>query len=440
MYLTPLLRRVFRPEIVRYLRILQQTEWLSKEDIDRLQVSKLRKLLDYAGNTFPYYRELFAELNFDPRKVTSVNDLKVLPILTKDIIRRNWEKFLPEERIKKKLVLCHSGGSTGSPLTFYTDKDSYAKMEASMLRSFSWAGVKENDSIAFIWGAPQDLRIGRGKRSTFSNMKSYLSGRYYFNAYTYSDEVMGKWLKVMAEKRIHHIYGYASVVSNLAAFVERSSVKAPLIKGIFTSAETLFQEQREKIQKVFGCKVYDVYGSREVISIAVECPCGNMHVLTDFAHVEFVDGDLEKKKLIVTSLVNYGTPFIRYDIGDYAEPAEGECPCGRKFPLMKMGIGRINDNIVTPEGKMVYGTYFVRQLYGVQGITQYQYRQRNKEELDLYLVRENSSESNVDEVIGRLRETISSTVSPHLRLNVIFTDQIEPSPSGKHRYVISEVV
>ena len=72
---------------------LLESQWLSPEELESLQFKKLKELLIHAGKNVEFYRQKFKEYNFDPNEIKSINDLKVLPVITKDDIRQNFEKF-----------------------------------------------------------------------------------------------------------------------------------------------------------------------------------------------------------------------------------------------------------------------------------------------------------------------------------------------------------
>ena len=431
-----------------YFNEIKDNDKKDRKTLEQIQFDNLKKLLLHAYQNVPYYSDVFNNLKISPDDIRSTKDLSFLPVLTKEIIRSDLNNFKPKNIPEANLILNHSGGSTGKPLSFYADRNLFEKMEASFLRSIEWAGYRPGDRIAYIWGAPQDLK---GGGSFKKEIKSFFNGRYILGAYKYSNETMEKWVNVLKRKNIKFIYGYASVLSNFSKYIKSEKLDPPGMKAIITSAETLFPEARKTIEEVFNCKVYDQYGSREVISVASECEKSNMHILTDYVHVEFMKDDSlhgekrahegqEPYKIVLTSFANYGTPFIRYDIGDYGIPKEGYCECGREFPLIERVLGRINDNFITPEGKIIYGTYFVRQMYGIKGVQSYQFHQTSKEEINLYIVKDKDFNPGTEYTLKYLKVKIANEISPRIRLNIIIKEEIPPNISGKHRYVISDVI
>lgn len=424
-----------------YLKEIVENEKKDGADLDKIQFEKLKRILWHAFLNIPHYTELFKELKITPDDIRSIKDLTYIPILKKEMIRDNLTQFKATNIQERDLLLNHTGGSTGKPLSFYSDRDLFEKMEAGFMRSLNWAGYRFGDPMVYIWGAQRDLK---GLGSLKYQVKSFLSNKYYIGAYKYSPEDMERWLSFLKKKKIKFIYGYASVLSYFSHFIKSEKFEAPKMKAIFTSAERLLPEMRKSIGEVFNCKVYDQYGSREVICIASECEEGNMHILTDFVHVEFIKDETLRMenppyKIIVTSFVNLGTPFIRYDIGDYAFPKEGNCDCGRSFPLMEMSIGRINEHILTSDGRLIYPSYFIHLLDGIGGIQNFQFRQKNLRQMELYIVGD-KIELAEKKRIDNLEKKIKNELDPGMSLWISYVNVIPPASNGKHQYIVSDML
>jgi phenylacetate-CoA ligase len=229
------------------------------------------------------------------------------------------------------------------------------------------------------------------------------------------------------------LQGYASVLADVARVVIENRMPMPkTLIGVYSTAEVLTGEQRQRMQQAFGCKVFNQYGSREIPNIACECRLGGMHVFTDMVHLESVPLENENR-LLVTSLTNRLMPMIRYDIGDSARLLDGACACGLPFPLMQMDMCRQNDLIRTCSGKTVHPSYFNRLLYGQTQIRQYQWVQRDLDRLALNLVTPQPLSS---EMLASLQASVRRDVDAEMALEVNYLDEIPRTVSGKHRFVI----
>src|SRR5262249_37736012 len=137
---------------------------------------------------------------------------------------------------------------------------------------------------------------------------------------------------------------------------------------IVTSAEVLTEADRTLVEQTFGCPVFNRYGSREVSVIATECECRTgLHVMAEGLLVEVVRGEAHARPgelgaILVTDLLNYGMPMIRYHIGDTGSWADGACPCGRGLPRLASVAGRVSDFVVGADGRVVAGLWLLHTL------------------------------------------------------------------------------
>ena len=423
-----------------YLREYERLQWQPFEVIETYQFARLKKLLEHAHETVPYYRGIFKELGFHPDDIKTWTDFSKLPILTKDIIKAHKSDLISTLFKPQDLIGLSSGGSTGEPLQFLTNHDFYEQHYATFMLGLKMAGWKEEERLILIWGNPNDVQK---KSGLVPFLKRYLSTTLVLNAYKYDENTICQWIDRILEGKNTFIYGYVSVVQNIAEQIIQKKIQISNVKGVMTSAEKLQSWQRNLIEQAFNCKVYDQYGSREVPGIASECPNGNMHQFLHSAYLEFlpVDDQSENiKKVIATSLINNAMPFIRYEIGDFAMPREGQCECGSGFPLMEMKIGRIADRFITSSGKTIYGTFFVRQMYGIDGVKNFQFHQINTRSIKLYLVKNNIFSELDLQKISQVEKKIKEYIGWNdLNLEIHYVDEIPKTVGGKHRYIISEV-
>jgi len=157
------------------------------------------------------------------------------------------------------------------------------------------------------------------------------------SAVEYSEARLREWARLIETWRPTLLHGHASAMTELGRFVAGEGIKLPLsLLGVYSTAEVQ-DGQRQLMQQVFGCKVFNQYGCREVPNIAWECRHGGMHIFTDMVYLESVSMGNEDR-LLVTSLTNRLMPFIRYNTGDSGKLLDGECSCGLPFPLMEMGV------------------------------------------------------------------------------------------------------
>jgi len=175
---------------------------------------------------------------------------------------------------------------------------------------------------------------------------------------------MADWARRFARIRPRVILGYASTIARFAAFLDSQGETIGGIKGAFTTAEKLYRPQREVIGRVFGCKVYDCYGSTKCRT-SLPNARKQTDVNADFVAIEEdkVEGD-GPRPFLLTSLQNLSMPFIRYRNEDCGYLSQESCSCGNHFSLMRLEIARTSDNFLFPGGRVVHGEFFTHLMYG----------------------------------------------------------------------------
>lgn len=406
---------------------LLHNQTLTREQLLGKQQKDLSAIIDHAFNNTPYYHEKYA-----PALGNEANEHAVsrLPILHKDEVIQHRDEMLARDLDRRTLRTGNTGGSTGKPVSFYYDNHKNELMRAGMCRSYMWSGWKPGQKILNFWGARQDLKGG----SSFSKkVNDYIAAEKTIGAYEYTDTQLHDWAGYIRSYKPVLLQGYATILAELARYIIENRIRMPeTVLGVFSTAEVLYGWQRELMERAFGCKVFNQYGSREIPNIACECRHGNQHVFTDMVYLESLSFNNEDR-LVITSLTNRVMPFIRYDIGDSGRLKEGGCACGSPFPMMEMGLCRSNDIIRTGSGKSVYPSYFIHLLDGLTGIKQYQFIQDETDKITLNLV---SSSRLSSGILSSLDGKIRTEVDENMVLEVNYVDEIKRTVSGKHRFVI----
>jgi phenylacetate-CoA ligase len=422
------------------LREMQAMPRSPQLEILAYQFRCLSALLAEAEAHVPYYREMFRNLGIRSRDIQSLSDFSALPILTKDIIREREQELVREDVPKDKLRISHSGGSTGVPLSFRHDSSYDDFAEAGTFRNLLQCGWKPGEMIAYVWGGNDQLyAIPEWQLE----LRQYLRRRYQFDPFYSGAREMDDWLEKWHRIKPSVMFGYASTVARYAAHIQAKGERVRPLKGVFTTAERLYRPQREVIASVFGCRVYDCYGSSEVRNIAAECSMGRMHVNADCVVLEVDRTGLAAKEpapFIVTSLRNRMMPFIRYRSEDCGQLVDGACDCGSNFPLMDLNIARISDSVVLPGGRVVHGEFFTHLMYGSEGISSFQFHQTALDSIVLWIVPgagdSNARNRSVQEAVEKVKKLDPTS---EMKVEVRTTEAIPLSRAGKHRFIRSDI-
>jgi phenylacetate-CoA ligase len=340
--LFPLQHLRLRSAVPRHLAILEESQFFSPEKIADLQMERLKRLLTHAYQNCPFYTRRFNEAGFDPARLQSPDDLRVLPVLTKKEIQGNLEQLKAGNLPPSDLVPDKTGGSTGQPLNFYINQDRIYSRNAAAIRHDRWTGWDIGYKAAYLWGHHGDIGLVNQFKSRLRHL--VLDRNLILDTASITTDKLAQFRKDLLRYRPLIYVGYANSVYLYARYLkETGAADYHRPTAIVTSAELLDPEQRRVIEDVFGCKVFDRYGSRETSIIASECDRHTgLHVCAETIFLEVIaDGQPARPgqlgKIVITDLMNYGMPFIRYRIEDIGRPSENRtCSCGRGLPLIDM--------------------------------------------------------------------------------------------------------
>jgi phenylacetate-CoA ligase len=420
---------------------LERSERFEPEMLHNLRLGSLLKLLDHAARYVPFYQKRFAESGFDINTVKDFDDLKRLPILTKQDIQENREELISTLYPRSALMENRTGGSTGSPLVFYHHKDRWDSRQAATLRHNRWAGYHVGCKTAVLWGHQHDISLYRSAKARLRNL--FIDRQLICDSGSFSEETLGRFVRDFRRFRPEIIVAYANSLALVVDYCIANKTELPPPHSIITSAEVLTSENRAKIEGYFGVRIFDRYGSRETSVIASECEAHDgLHINAENLHLEFVENGKEVEagavgEIIVTDLGNLAFPFIRYQIGDMGSPAKSVCLCGRTLPRMQMIAGRTTDFLYAPDGRRVSGAALTIYLAAkVPGVRQAQIIQRDKTTLIFNLV--------VDQSFGQsslnlIREKVTHFFGEQMQFVPNYVDMIPKESSGKYRFSICEL-
>jgi phenylacetate-CoA ligase len=435
----PFYRRVKGDNLLECVSELESHERLSPEEIANLQWTRLRGFLDYIAANVPYYRDLFGGLGLSPDEIRRPADFLNLPLLTKDMIRAAGKRMITEEAGKRGVSLSTSG-STGEPLYFDVDIDAGPTRRACAIRSFRWMGIDIGDRQARLWGTyfgvPLKTRMLDAAKESFSNVLQ-------LSAFNMSDEVMHKYAGRLRSFKPHLLVGFPSALTVFAQFCKSRRMGGISPRSILASGEKIYPHQKELLEEIFKCPVYEGYGTNEFGNIAHECgERQGLHMFTDLFYLEVLHESGrpaeagEVGEIVVTDLTNRYMPFLRYRTGDLAVLAGRPCPCGRPFPLLDRIEGRTFDVVVTPDGRSAGGFFWTFLSRAVPGISRFQIEQRDPSGIIFRIV---PGPDWKDEYKTTLEGKIKANMGEGFKVGFEIVDDIPAAPSGKFRFIISKI-
>jgi phenylacetate-CoA ligase len=412
---------------------LSRIDWISK------QKTRIQEFLTNIFKDVPFYNKIFKKYNFNPLDKDLLLNFQKVPILTKSIIRENFNDLISTSIDKSELIKNSTGGSTGVPLSFFQNKNYLTIAQAIDYYVRDWWGILPYAKTAIIWGADREFKELSFKEKLYEKRSRITA----LNAFQMNDEDLHLFCKKLSTKNYEYLVGYSSALAALAAFIKNNNYSNFKFKGIRSSAEMLWPFQRELIENTFDTPVFDFYGSREINNLAAECPEeGNLHLISTWRYVEIVDDagkkipDGELGYITVTDLSNNAMPFVRYRNEDMGILSQEKCKCGRPSSFLKKLVGRSSDLIKAPNGDIIHGEFFTHLFYNIKGIKQFQVHQKELNKIAINYV---SDLTLGPEVMDKMKINIYKKMGD--KVNVIFTrlNSINIPKSGKHRFTISDV-
>ena len=421
-----------------YAREYRRTQFWSAERLAEYQLTRLRRVVAHAQQNSPFYRQRLKEAGLDDAgDIRSLDDLALLPTLSKETLRECWEVVVVPDPTGVPPAENRTSGSTGVPLRILVNEDGMQHKAALTARHNGWAGHRPGDRVAMVWGdvAKPTSLTGKLRAALLDRLEVLDSQKL--------DEVrMGRFTEAVRSRGIRTLIGQAQVLCSYAAWVRDRGLVGLPVRAVIPTAMALHPGQRELLEEAFRAKVYERYGSEETSIIASECPAHRgMHIAAEGLIVEVLAdgraaGPGEGGEIVVTDLVNYGMPLIRYRIGDAGVMATEACSCGRGLPMLARVNGRVADNIVTPDGRIVSGIAITDHVVEVAGIRQMQIVQESLDSLVFRIVKDSRFTTESEPV---QRRHCTRLFGREMRIRCAFVDQIPVGKRGKYRLCVSEL-
>ncbi len=420
------------------LRELEESQYWPRDRLHDFQMSRLKQLLIHAFENTDYYQKVFEKHDFNPYEFKDPDAFHRLPFLTKNVIRENLDALVAKNYRPNELHRSETGGTTGVKMAFFRDNACLSWKDPGLYRFEKWAGWNFGERLGLVWPAQQDY-VGHWTLKARIKNELYLR-QVVFPAAIMDEESISSYLDELKRKKPTVIRAFTTPLAEIAKFMNEKGISGIPLKGVITTGEPLYPGQREAISEAFACPVFDSYRSREAGPMAQECEEHNgMHVNAEALYFESVPHDgitLPYKglgEIVVTDLLNYGMPFIRYRTGDLGRLTEASCPCGRGLPLLKNVSGRATDIFHTPDGKLIPTAslvlYLVDEAPELMG--QVQVVQDRLDHLKILMTRDPTPS---DRTIEYQRETVKRLFGDSMQVTFELVDEIPREKSGKYLF------
>jgi phenylacetate-CoA ligase len=437
--LFPLHEKLKGHQTVALHHALEKSQWLTAAELKQQQDQKLQTFIAKIYDQVPYYRNLLDRLDIQPQQINCASDLARLPLLTKSLIREQETALKATGNTQLKPF--NTGGSSGVPLIFHLDNERISHDVAAKWRATRWWAVDIGDKEIVAWGSPIEL----GGQDRIKLARDVLFRSTLIPAFDMSETNLLAFINRISCNRPKMLFGYPSVFDLIARRAE--ALKIPLnrlgIKVVFVTSERLYDHQRDRLERVFGCPVANGYGGRDAGFIAHQCPAGSMHISAEDIIVEIIDPEGNplppgvSGEIVTTHLATSGFPFVRYRTGDIGTLSTRGCGCGRGLPVLEKIEGRATDFVVAKDGTLMHGLALIYVLRELPGIEAFRILQESVDHTRVEIVP--SLKPLSAEISTAIAAGMKKRLGEGVGISVEEVESIQPEKSGKFRYVQSKV-
>lgn len=417
--------------IKKSLSFLQKSQWWSYDELKEFQNKRLRVLIKHAYNNVPYYKEIMKAKGLTPDDIQTTRDLPKLPIMTKELFKKNFPEKLTASNIPTGHKMKRSSsGSTGTPIQYYMLKEAYGFNKACNLRGWYWMGFRLGDKL---------VKISQNQRSTFLKRMQDKLDRTQLFSQSYTKENFKQFIDDFNSFKPSYLRSYPDPIHFLSQIMQDDNIQLTGLKAINTTGNILFPEVRELVEDRFNTRIFDSY-SCEGGPNFFECETHECyHSSMEYGVAEILNdegaevGPGEQGRLYTTDLWNLASPFIRYDSKDVVVKSKNKCSCGRELLSISQVIGRDNDIIIAPNGKYLIAQTFTTYFKYIPSIIQFQIYQQTLNDVE---IRIKVDETFKQEIKSEIRNYWIDYMGKNCNIEVKIMDEIPLAPSGKRRFLM----
>lgn len=395
----------------------------TKEDFNA-QTDRLRAILEHCKKYVPFYSQYLCSVNTN---IIKPDDLcTILPIITKADILANADQFVSNDpTIRNALKTANTSGSSGTPLTVkYTDESRRInyRVYSAALKEFGCSYRSKSTTFAgrILYKNPKN----RPDRYDFFNRTQYVS------SYFISEETISSYVDALNRWQPEFIDTYPSAIVELLKLAKNLNLQFTFRpKIVLTSSENLSTEARAFIEDTLKTRVLDHYGCTEM-AINAFSTGDKYYANPRLAVLEMQHVFDDHYEVVTTGLLNFGMPLLRYKIGDLITKSPSESNY-----VFNSVDGRLDDVIVTPEGKKI--GRMDPAFKGVEGISNAQIVQDAVNNIVVFVILDPKQPQafNSDLLVSNIKERTSQSID----VKIEFVKDIAKSPNGKFRSVISKI-
>ena len=404
--------------------------------------ARVRRIVKYAAETVPYYRELFQRERIRPADIRSAEDLARLPLLDGKTVRRDPERFRSTSRWGRLAVRLTTGGTTGNALCVYHDPRSLlanlaygarnrAVWERHLGRRFGYRQL--------YMGFPGDWGLHRVLRAHDEWAIAPMRPRWHFVSVLEPVEEVARSINRL---RPEILIGYGGFIEHFFRLVSARSIALALPRLVVYGGEPMTDAGKQFIEEEFGIPVYSHYSATEVFRLGFSCEeRRGLHIHEDLCAVRIVGarGEClppgESGEVVISNLVNHGTVLLNYRLGDVASLSPDRCACGRTLPLLSELEGRVQDIVFLPDGRFLHPRVIWRVVRAQPEVLRYQVVQHEPARFELRLV--TRDEATYDRIAGEVARELRGILGSGVHVETAYHTELPAGSRGKFRMIVA---
>jgi phenylacetate-CoA ligase len=426
--------------ILRALPRQRRIPFLSREELEELRDQRVRETVFHAAEHVPFYRDAFRRAGLDPREIRRADDLRRLPLISREEVLRDPTRFRSDAREARDGVTLRSSGTTGVSLRLFHDRRSvllnvaYSERERAVESAF--VGKRLRYTRLFLAPeAVENVRRVRGLAAEGSFRP--FRPRYEVEPFQRPREEL---LAAIERIRPDVLMGSGSVLEVFFRLAAARGAPRHLPRVVLYGWDPMTAYGRELIEQTFGIPVLSRYSAMECLKIGFFCELRRgFHLHEDLCHVQARGPDGlpvaagESGELMLSNLFNRGTVLLNYRLGDRGALSDAPCPCGRGTHVLVELDGRVDDAIALPDGGIVGAMGISAAVGAVPGILRFRLVQRGatKFDLELSLLEDADFEPAAEQAVAALRSALRGC-----EIRPVHRQDISLATGGKHRFVV----
>ncbi len=413
------------PIIYPYIKEIEKMYAMTPEELNQRNEQVFLKIFRKAYDKSPFYHKLYTEANINKEDINGLDDIKKLPIITKDMIRKYPEKLLTTQKTIN-LIKAHTSGTTGTPLTVYESWNSIWREQAYFYCYRKRCGFTYGQKIVSLRG-----NLDRNEISLYIHISKTL----YLSSFNMNDKTIVKYFQKIKKHKPIAIEGFPSSLYSLCLLLNDKGYKCQ-IPICFTSSETMYDYQRKYIEKTLHTQIYDHYGSTE----------RSIRLSESFNHSGYFEdpgysvNEYTNNGIITTSLINDVFPLIRYQMNDLIELNNIINNNDRPIPpIVKKIYGRSINYIIGQDGTHYSDSALTFIFKSVPNVRMAQFVQYEKGIVNINIVPERDfNESNKQIILNMMDQKVGLS-NIKVTINIISINEIIYTSRNKLSLVINKI-